>query len=61
MSKRNYTNIYFKQRKGSRLFAEVEIRDGKRVATGTVKFKEEDIVTLLRMFASVLECKHAEK
>lgn len=57
-----YTNIHFKQRKGSKLFAEVEIGDKKHVATGVVKFSEEDIITLLRMFASVLECrKYAKK
>ena len=57
-----YTNIHFKQRNGRKLYAEVEIGDKKRVATGKVTFKEEDIVVLLRMFSSVLECrKYAKK
>lgn len=56
-----YTNIHFKQRNGKKLFAEVEIRDGKRVATGTVDFKEKDIIVLMRMFSSVLECRKFAK
>ena len=57
-----YTNIHFKQRKGSKLYAEVEIAAKKHIATGKVKFSDEDIVTLLRMFSSVLECrKYAKK
>ena len=56
-----YTSIHFKQRKGRKLFAEVEIGVKKYIATGKVKFSEEDIVTLLRMFSSVLECKKYAK
>ena len=50
-----YTNIHFKQRKGSKLYAEVEIGDKKHIATGKVKFSDEDVAILTRMFASVLE------
>lgn len=50
-----HTSIHFKQRKGSKLYAEARIWDKKRIATGKVKFSDEDVAILTRMFASVLE------
>ena len=52
------TTLKFRQRRGSHLYVDVHIEDKKRVADATVELAEGDIVTLLRMLASVVESRH---